>query len=214
MVGFILLLLASASMARRRLLEQAGIPFDVMVSDVDEKNINHSDPIRLVQILAEAKAESVLKKLISEKFNRDYLPIEVSSVLGCDSLFEFQGQVFGKPKDSKEASERLQLMSSASGKLHTGHSILFLRSSIDNSGRLKVIKKLNQVISTHVYFGSLTQSEIDSYVATGEPLRCAGGFTLEGLGGKFVSRLDGCYSNVIGLSLPWLRTVLLDNILE
>ena len=178
------LLLASASPARRRLLEQAGIPHRVRVSGVDESVIRHPDPAQLVQLLAGAKAKAVW----------DGIEPEISAVLGCDSVLVFEGEVFGKPKDADEARARWRRMASCSGSLLTGHCLL----SGDGP-------EIRACISTTIRFAPLTDSEIRAYVASGEPMQCAGGFALEGRGGLCIDGLDGCYSNVIGLSLPWLR---------
>jgi septum formation protein len=179
------LLLASASPARRRLLEQAAIPHRVQVSGVDEEAISHPDPVQLVQLLARAKAGAVLESGLDR---------EVSAVLGCDSVLAFDGEVFGKPADPQEAISRWRRMRGAWGELHTGHALL------DPAGAERVA-----AVTTRVLFADLSDAEIEAYVAMGEPLQCAGGFALEGRGGCLVERLDGCYSNVIGLSLPLLR---------
>ena len=183
--GSAVLLLASASPARRRLLEQAAIPHRVQVSGVDEEAIGHPDPAQLVQLLARAKAGAVLQSGLDR---------EVSAVLGCDSVLAFDGEVFGKPADPQEAISRWRRMRGAWGELHTGHALL------DPAGGERVA-----AVTTRVLFADLSDAEIEAYVATGEPLQCAGGFALEGRGGCLVERLDGCYSNVIGLSLPLLR---------
>jgi septum formation protein len=187
------LLLASASPARRRLLEQAGIRHCVQVSGVDEEAITHADPRLLVQQLARAKAEAVKGLLDSDRH------AEITGVLGCDSLLVFEGEVFGKPCDAAEARARWRRMAGAWGELITGHCLLpGSRSAVNGSVRL-------ETVLTRVQFASLSPAEIEAYVATGEPLQCAGGFALEGRGGLLVERIDGCFSNVIGLSLPLLR---------
>ncbi len=183
--GLAVLLLASASPARRRLLEQAAIPHRVQVSGVDEEVIHNLDPAQLVQLLAQAKAGAVLQGGISA---------EISAVLGCDSVLAFEGEVFGKPDGPQEAIARWQRMRGAWGELHTGHALL------NPAGGERLT-----TVTTRVLFAELSDAEIEAYVATGEPLQCAGGFALEGRGGSLVERLDGCFSNVIGLSLPLLR---------
>jgi septum formation protein len=185
------LLLASASPARRRLLEQAGVPHRVRVSGVDEAQIHHADSAELVKLLAQAKAEAVHQALD---------PVgdaEITAVLGCDSVLSFDGQVFGKPTGPGEAIERWQRMAGCCGSLLTGHCLI-------RRGQADVLA----CVETVVRFAPLNQAEIEAYVASGEPLQCAGGFALEGRGGLCIDGLEGCYSNVIGLSLPWLRTVL------
>lgn len=184
------LLLASASPARRRLLEQAAIPHRVQVSGVDEDAISDPDPARLVQLLARAKAQAVREALTDPA---------ITAVLGCDSVLAFDGEVFGKPLDAEEAIARWQRMAGGWGELHTGHCLL---AGLQGEG-LQPLQLTT--VTTRVQFAALSEAEITAYVATGEPLQCAGGFALEGRGGALVERLDGCFSNVIGLSLPLLR---------
>ena len=185
------LLLASASPARRRLLEQAGVPHRVRVSGVDEDQIHNAEPAELVKLLAQAKATAVAQLLDPAG------DPEITAVLGCDSVLSFEGQVFGKPSGPGEAIERWQRMAGRSGSLLTGHCLI-------GRGQPQVLA----CVETVVRFAPLSQAEIEAYVASGEPLQCAGGFALEGRGGLCIDGLDGCYTNVIGLSLPWLRTVL------
>jgi len=185
------LLLASASPARRRLLEQAGVPHRVRVSGVDEDQIHHADPAELVRLLAEAKATAVAQEL------DPVADAEITAVLGCDSVLSFEGQVFGKPSSPVQAIERWQRMAGRCGSLLTGHCLI-------RRGQPDVLA----CVETLVRFAPLSKAEIEAYVASGEPLQCAGGFALEGRGSLCIEGLDGCYSNVIGLSLPWLRTVL------
>ncbi|MCX5931470.1 MAG: Maf family protein [Cyanobacteria bacterium] len=191
------LVLASASPARRRLLEQAGIPHRVQVSGVDEEAWRDPDPRQLVQALARAKAEAVRRELV--------LPAgeSVGGVLGCDSLFVLAGAVFGKPRDAEEATSRWRRMAGSWGELHTGHCLLppgpTARGSTGLPPRLATV-------TTRGRFADLSEAEIAAYVASGEPLNCAGGFALEGRGGLLVEQIEGCFSNVIGLSLPLLRS--------
>lgn len=203
-----MLLLASASPARRRLLEQAGIAHRVLVSGVDEESIRDSDPLRLVQRLAEAKAEAVAGAVAAQREGRvpgaapspaarAGVPDDLaacSAVLGCDSLLLFEGEVFGKPRTIDEAVSRWQRMSGRRADLHTGHCLL-------RRGQPPLL----QTVSTGVVFAAVDNATIEAYVATGEPLACAGGFALEGRGSLLVERIEGCCSNVIGLSLPLLR---------
>ena len=185
-----MLLLASASPARRRLLEQAAIPHRVQVSGVDEDAIDHDDPAQLVQLLAQAKAQVVHSQLKASGDAAD----PITAVLGCDSVLSFDGEVFGKPANADEAMARWQRMRGRWGDLHTGHCLL----GVSLADQLTCV-------TTRVLFANLSDLEIAAYIASGEPLQCAGGFALEGRGGAVVERLDGCYSNVIGLSLPLLR---------
>ncbi len=176
-----------------------------MASGINEKEFSESDPTLLVESLAKAKAKAVVKKLWTE--NQSLLPRDYSQILGCDSVFAFDGEIFGKPQDSNEAVQRWIRMSGGYGFLHTGHALytkeIFFQQGIDGFSSLQ-----SQVVTTKVIFDQITLNEIRDYVATGEPFDCAGGFALEGIGGMFIRRIEGCYSNVIGLSLPWLRKFL------
>ena len=192
------LLLASASPARRRLLEQAAISHRVQVSGVDEEAIVHPDPVQLVQLLAQAKAHAVRDSLA--RTTGDSAPPSITGVLGCDSVLVFSGEVFGKPTDAAEAIARWRRMAGGWGELHTGHCLL---GGAD--GPAVTTGERLTTVTTKVLFAPLSTAEIEAYVATGEPLACAGGFALEGRGGALVERIEGCFSNVIGLSLPLLR---------
>jgi len=185
------LLLASASPSRRRLLEQAAIPHRVQVSGVDEDAIQNPNPLQLVQELAAAKAKAVQQILLNEK----PLNLPGLGILACDSMFEFKGEIFGKPKDAADAIQRWRCMAGGWGVLHTGHCWL------PNGGG-----EHRAIVSTKVQFSAVTETEIIAYVATGEPLQCAGCFAVEGRGGLMIERIEGCISNVIGLSLPLLRS--------
>ena len=196
---FVVLLLASASPARRCLLEQAQIDHQVMVSGVDEDQIQHPDPAQLVQLLAEAKASAV--KLNLEQ--RADLDPSIKAVLGCDSVLVFEGEVFGKPRDEAEAIARWQRMRGNWAELHTGHCLFPTSFAFSREGAAAEMQ--SRCVTTRVLFANLTDAEVKDYVASGEPLQCAGGFALEGRGGCCVEQLDGCFSNVIGLSLPLLR---------
>ncbi len=178
--------LASASPARRRLLQTAGIDPVVAVSNFDESQVHLNDPAELVQTLALRKAETVASQFPD------------GLVLGCDSVLAVNGEIHGKPADEKEAIARWQKMRSSVGNLYTGHALIDQRQG----------KTLVECGITRVYFANISDREINAYVATGEPLKCAGCFALEGRGGLFVEKLEGCHTNVIGLSLPLLRQML------
>jgi len=182
------LVLASASPARQLVLRRAGLSPEVVVSQVDESGFRAPDVISLVAVLAEAKATDVLGQLDGTE---DVL------VVGCDSLLEFAGEPFGKPADLDQAKERWLRMRGASGRLHTGHHVWHR-----HDGR---IEQASSVATTEVIFANLDEAEIDAYLATGEPLRVAGGFTIDGLGGAYVTTLCGDPHNVVGISLPLLR---------
>ncbi|MFM7085508.1 MAG: nucleoside triphosphate pyrophosphatase [Cyanobium sp.] len=205
-----MLLLASTSPARRRLLQQAGIAHRVQVSGVDETAISDPDPVHLVQRLAQAKAQAVQQTLATSA----QIDARITAVLGCDSVLALDGDVFGKPADAAEAIERWRRMAGGWGELHTGHCLLAVEGQ---EGSLQALDHHSDqqrdrltTITTRVQFAPLSEAEIAAYVATGEPLHCAGGFALEGRGGAVVERIEGCFSNVIGLSLPLLRRWLVE----
>lgn len=192
--------LASASPARRRLLQSAGIEPVVCPSDFDESQIQLSDPKSLVQTLAQRKAETVAGQ--EEAGGRILLPpdfhFESALILGCDSVLLVNGEIYGKPANPTEAIARWQKMRGTFGDLYTGHALIDLSKA----------RTLVRCQVTRVYFAQVSDRAIEAYVATGEPLKCAGCFALEGRGGLFVEKLEGCHSNVIGLSLPLLRLLL------
>ena len=178
--------LASASPARCRLLQSAGIELVVCPSDFDESQIQLSDPESLVQTLAQRKAETVAAQF------------ESALILGCDSVLLVNGEIHGKPSDPEQAIARWQKMRGHVGELYTGHALIDLTQH----------RTLVRARMTRVYFAQVSDRQIEAYVATGEPLKCAGCFALEGRGGLFVEKLEGCHTNVIGLSLPLLRLLL------
>ena len=203
-----MLILASSSKSRKELLKNADIKFLQLASSFDESTVKEKNIINLASELSYSKAKNTLEKLQSsyEKLNLDNYSLEI---LGCDSIFEFDGKAFGKPSNKQEAYERWLLMSSNYGYLHTGHTILFCEF-INNMKEIICKKKVREVISSKITFGNLDKNEIENYVNSKEPLHCAGGFALEGRGGKYIEKIDGCFSNVMGLSLPWLRRTLLN----
>ncbi len=202
-----MLVLASASKARKNLLEQVGINHKVILSNVSEDGFSFNSLKELVQRLAIEKAETVATKITSLDFV-DPLKDCFIGVLGCDSLFEFNGGIFGKPKNTKEAFDRWKMMSGSTGIIHTGHCLKFRKGLRSNLRSNDFNSSENIVISTKVHFSKLSELEIQRYVNSEEPFNCAGGFSIDGKGGIFIERIEGCYSNVIGLSLPWLRLAL------
>lgn len=200
------LILASQSPARTKLLTEAGIRHEVLVSDVDEDAVQArygvTDPHDTALLLARAKAEAVAA-----------LPeAEGALVIGCDSVFEFDGEAHGKPYTAEVAKERMLRMSGSSGVLHTGHWLVDCRDtaadvedgeSADGTGAT-----LGAVSSAEVHFTPMSEAEVDAYIATGEPLHCAGSFTIDGLGGAFIRKVDGDPHAVVGLSVSTLRELL------
>ena len=194
------IVLASASPARKRLLMAAGVEPSIVVSGVDEDAVTAAAretygelaPEDIALVLARAKAEDVAGQ------------IEHAIVVGCDSVLELDGEVHGRPADAAEAVERWSRMSGRSGVLHTGHWVVDTRET--EAGGTGAT--LGATASTTVHFARLDEAEMEAYVATGEPLRVAGAFTLDGLGSPYVAGIEGDPSNVVGLSLPLLRELL------
>ncbi|WP_104042913.1 Maf family protein [Arthrobacter sp. ZGTC412] len=197
------LILASQSPARTKLLAEAGIRHSVLVSDVDEDAVQArygvTDPHDTALLLARAKAEAVAA-----------LPeAEGALVLGCDSVFEFDGEAHGKPYTAAVARERMLRMSGNAGVLHTGHWLVDCRDTEPDDGADPGTgATLGTVASAEVSFLEMDAAEIDAYIATGEPLHCAGSFTIDGLGGAFIRKVDGDPHAVVGLSVSTLRGLL------
>ena len=203
-----MLILASASQSRKKLLENSQIEFIQIPSDFDEALTKEKDISKMALELSFQKANSLVLNIKERELPRE-LNCSSIEILGCDSIFEFQGIAFGKPASKKEAFTRWKTMSGGFGFLHTGHTLLF--GDFDMSSKvIKVSKKITNTVSSKVYFSELQDEEIKSYVDSLEPLYCAGGFALEGKGGKFIEKIEGCFSNVMGLSLPWLRKSLIN----
>jgi len=190
-------ILGSASPARLKTLQNAGVYPEVIISAVDERALVANTeaeqgpltPAEQALLLAKAKAEAVAEvvKLRNEEF----------LVIGCDSVFEFNGKPYGRPPNSETAIDRIKAMSGNSGTLHTGHWLV------------TADKSLGAIGSSIVHFGNIDEQEIAAYVATGEPLNVAGSFTVDGLGGPFIESIEGDYHNVVGISLPLVRNLLL-----
>ena len=144
------------------------------------------------------------KDALSIALKCNWKPIWAAGVSLCDSIFEFKGEAYGKPLNKEEAFIRWKKMSGEVGFLHTGHTLII--GNFDSTlNMFKITETIKKTVSSRVYFSKLEDWEIKSYVDTREPLYCAGGFALEGIGGKYIEKIEGCFSNVMGLSLPWLR---------
>jgi len=183
------IVLASQSTSRRRLLEDAGLKPTIIVSNVDEETefFNAMAPVDMVIALALSKAHTVREMI-------DYPAI----IIGCDSTFDVDGVSFGKPGTPEVAIERAQKISGRTGLLHTGHCIIDTEQGIEIADR----------VTTKVTFSEMTEEEIADYVASGEPLHVAGGFTLDGFGSPFIPIIEGDYTNVVGVSMPFLRSAM------
>ena len=183
------IVLASQSQSRRRLLEDAGLKPTIIVSNVDEETafFNAMTPEDMVIALAISKAHTV-RELI------DYPAI----IIGCDSTFDVDGVSFGKPGTPEVAIERAKKISGRTGLLHTGHCVIDTEKGVEISDR----------VTTKVTFTDMTDDEIADYVASEEPLHVAGGFTLDGFGSPFIPVIEGDYTNVVGISMPFLRSAM------
>jgi septum formation protein len=179
--------LASASPARLARLRSGGLDPEVMVSGVDEADVTGA-PADVALELARRKAAAVAA----------LPPASGALVIGCDSVLDLDGVTLGKPADAADATRRWRSMRGRSAALVTGHWVVDTRGG----------RSAGDIARTVVRFGSPTDAEIDAYVASGEPLGVAGAFTIDGLGAWFVEAVDGDPSNVIGISLPLLRTLL------
>jgi septum formation protein len=180
------IVLASASVSRRRLLESAGLKPTIMVSHVDEETdfFNAMTPADMVIALAITKAHTIREQI-------DFPAI----IIGCDSTFEFDSQSLGKPATPEIAIERASRVRGNTGLLHTGHCIIDTTKD----------KEISSIVTTKVTFDDMTDAEIADYVATSEPLHVAGGFTLDGFSSPFIPSIEGDYTNVVGISMPFVR---------
>lgn len=195
--------LASASPARRRLLQMVGIDPQIQPSDFDESQVQSSDPALLVETLSLRKADTVAAQLAPQ--------VTVPTlILGCDSVLAIAGEIHGKPANPAAAIARWQQMRGQIGHLYTGHTLIAVqpRSTLGGDRPSPGTQTLIRHQITEVQFANASDRQIAAYVATAEPLNCAGCFALEGKGGLLVERLAGCHSNVIGLSLPLLRRMM------
>jgi len=183
------IVLASQSQSRRTLLEDAGLTPTIIVSNVDEETdfFNAMTPQDMVIALAISKAHTVREMI-------DYPAI----IIGCDSTFDVDGVSFGKPGTPEIAIARAKKISGRTGLLHTGHCIIDTDRGVEISDR----------VTTKVTFAEMSDEEIADYVASEEPLHVAGGFTLDGFGSPFIPVIEGDYTNVVGISMPFLRTAM------
>lgn len=183
------IVLASQSASRRRLLTDAGLKPTIIVSNVDEETefFNAMNPEDMVIALAISKAHTVREMI-------DYPAI----IIGCDSTFDVDGVSFGKPGTPEVAVQRAKKISGRTGLLHTGHCIIDTDRGIEIADR----------VTTKVTFTDMSDEEIADYVASEEPLHVAGGFTLDGFGSPFIPVIEGDYTNVVGISMPFLRNAM------
>ena len=191
------LVLASTSPARLRLLRDGGIEPVTISPEVDEELVTQnaidageiSNTQDMVLLLARAKAEAVL----------NHPDAQGALIIGCDSSLDLDGESLGKPHEPEVAIERWKSMRGRSGRLYTGHWL------IDNRENSVNLPAVGRATNTTVHFADLSDSEVLAYVGTGEPLKVAGAFTIDGLGGAFIRAIEGDSHTVVGLSLPTLR---------
>jgi septum formation protein len=193
------LVLGSASPGRLKVLRQAGVDPLVIVSGVDEDRLtktlgSDASPGDLVCALAQAKAEWVAGEL-------DSAVAADCVVIGCDSMLYIDGRLCGKPESVADARQLWQSISGRAGQLYTGHCVIRL---LDH----EIVHREAQTSITTVHFGIPSPDDLEAYLASGESLRVAGGFTLDGLGGWFIDRVDGDPSAVVGIGLPLTRSLL------
>ncbi len=229
------IVLASQSPARRATLVSAGITPIVFVSHVDEDAVlaalpggrafsgGATTPADEVGSLARAKCEAVAREIAagSVEIPKNLGPdaagtpgIDRLVVLGCDSMLELDGRMLGKPHSPEVARQRIRDMRGHDATLWTGHHVVVLEhqpqigDGLETPASWSAVASLGAAGSTLVRFGQISGAEIDAYVDSGEPLEVAGSFTVDGLGGPFVTGIDGDYHSVVGLSLPLLRQML------
>lgn len=199
-------MLASASPARLALLRSAGFAPQVIVSGEAEDGVDHLDARETACVLARRKAEAVARRLAAAEAGTpdpggpspDVAAVPSPVILGCDSVLSFDGEVRGKPVSAEEAAAWWRGYRGRTGTLVTGHALVETASG----------RRAAAPAETVVRFGRPTDAEIDAYVATGEPVAVAGGFTLDGYCAPFVDGIDGDHGTVLGLSLPLLRRLL------
>ncbi|MDQ2749056.1 MAG: nucleoside triphosphate pyrophosphatase [Pseudonocardiales bacterium] len=192
-------ILASASPARYDTLLRAGVVPERLVSNFDESSVPDRPPAELAQAIANSKATVVWQELKRESMILDE-PLTETLVLGCDSLFELDGEALGKPSSYEDSIARWKKMRGRKGILHTGHCLIDCVAE----------RTVQATVSTTVHFSDVTDEEIEVYCSSGEPSNVAGAFTIDGFGGWFIDGVEGDHHNVVGLSLPVLRTMLKD----
>jgi septum formation protein len=190
------LILASASPRRAEILRNAGIRFEICSSDVDESRLDNESPGEYVRRLALVKALAAADK-------NPALGV-AALIIGADTVVVVDDDVLGKPASRDDAKRMLR---SVSGRVHEVHTGLAL---MQTSGmQQRVVEEI-----TRVHFAHLNDQEIEDYIATREPFDKAGAYAIQGIGGRFVNRVEGCYFNVMGLPLARLWSLLRDFGLE
>lgn len=185
-------ILASGSPRRRELLESLGLTFQIIVPNVDEEgfHLDHLSPAEVVKFLARTKAQEVYKH-----HNQSY-------VIGSDTLVAIQGEIFGKPKSKEDAFRMLKALQGNAHQVHTGIAIFSPDAQPESTPPTETLPPMVcEALTTTVYMRPLSDAEIHAYIATGEPMDKAGAYAIQGYGSTLIERVDGCYFNVVGLSL-------------
>lgn len=189
------IILASGSPRRKEILEQVGIPFTVQVSNKEEV-ITENEPVNIVKGLASMKANDIAEKA---KIN--------DVIIGCDTIVAYNNQIMGKPKNEEDAKRMLQLLQNDVHEVYTGVSVIIKMIADDGS---ECDKEINFAVETKVYVNAMNESQIESYVATKEPMDKAGAYAVQGRFAVHIKKLDGDYYNVVGLPISRLYDVLLE----
>lgn len=179
-----MLILASRSPRRSELLTAAGIPFEVLAADIDETPRDGESPVAYVERLAIEKARAVLALRPDAR------------VLGADTTVTIDGEILGKPVDDADARRMIRLLNGRAHDVHTGVALVGrdgVRSAVD---------------TTRVWFNAMTDEDISWYVATGEPVDRAGAYAIQGFASRFIGRIEGSYSNVVGLPVALVSSIL------
>jgi septum formation protein len=196
------IILASASPRRAEILSNAGIPFDVMTTHVDETRRTDETVADMVLRLARAKLDAAMAQLRTKSKARQEIiqgtPQEKIIVIAADTVVDLDGDAFGKPGSALEARQMLERLSGRSHRVLTGIALARLPDGLSRY----------EVAVTEVRFSALQAAEIERYVATGEPLDKAGAYAAQGAGGRFIERIAGCYFNVVGLPLSRIYEIL------
>jgi septum formation protein len=177
------LILASASPRRAEILRSAGLPFSILSSAVDETPVPTESPQDLVRRLALTKAELVAARALGPAI-----------VIAADTVVVLEGAILGKPRTSEDARQMLEKLSGRTHSVMTGVTLI----------RLPDVERREFIETTQVHFASISNEEIVKYLSSGEPFDKAGAYAIQGLGGRFIPRIDGCYFNVVGLPLSRL----------
>jgi len=183
------LILASGSVRRAEILRSAGLPFTVLSSAVDETPVPGESPKEMVQRLALAKAELVAARAVGPAI-----------VIAADTVVTLDGAMFGKPRTTEDARQMLEKLSGRTHSVITGVALI----------RLPDVERAEFQEITQVQFAALDEEEIVRYLSSGEPFDKAGAYAIQGIAGRYIPRIEGCYYNVVGLPLARLFSALVE----